>query len=181
MKKRLILASASPRRSELLKEAGIEFEIIPSSANEVSFDGEPERTVGTNALLKAREVFLRNSDCKVLGADTVVCLGGRVLGKPKDKNEAREMISSLSGTTHKVLTGIALVDESGEKSHVTTTEVTFRALTDSEIEEYISTDEPYDKAGAYGIQERASAFVESINGALDNVIGLPVEDVKKIL
>jgi septum formation protein len=91
------------------------------------------------------------------------------------------MISSLSGTTHKVLTGIALVDESGEKSGVSVTSVTFRALTDSEIEEYISTDEPYDKAGGYGIQERAGAFVKSVDGALDNVIGLPVEDVKRLI
>ena len=181
MKKRLILASASPRRSELLKNAGIEFEIIPSNADEVSFDGEPEKTVETNALLKAREVFSRNSDCIVLGADTVVCLGGRILGKPRDKDDARNMIRALSGTTHTVLTGIALVDESGEKSGVSVTEVTFRTLSDGEIEEYISTDEPYDKAGGYGIQERAGAFVESVNGSIDNVIGLPVEDVVKMI
>lgn len=181
MKKRLILASASPRRKELLSDAGFVFDIITSNADEVAIAGSPETTVLMNARLKAKEVFDRNSDAIVLGADTVVCLDGRILGKPKDMNDARNMIKSLSGSVHEVLTGYSIIDENGEKNGVTVTKVCFRTITDAEIEEYIQTDEPYDKAGGYGIQDRAGEFVEYIDGDLNNVIGLPVCDIKPIL
>lgn len=181
MKKRLILASASPRRKELLEGAGFEFDIIKSNADEVAFLGEPEKTVVMNACLKAREVFGRNRDCIVLGADTIVCLDGKILGKPKDIDDARDMIKSLSGSVHEVLTGYSIIDENGETNGVTVTKVCFRDITDAEVEEYIHTDEPYDKAGGYGIQDRAGAFVEYIDGDLNNVIGLPVCDIKPIL
>ncbi|MBR6754308.1 MAG: septum formation protein Maf [Clostridia bacterium] len=181
MKKRLILASASPRRKELLSDAGFVFEIITSNADEVAIAGSPETTVLMNARLKAKEVFDRNSDAIVLGADTVVCLDGKILGKPKDMNDARNMIKSLSGSVHEVLTGYSIIDENGEESGVTVTKVCFRIITDAEIEEYIQTDEPYDKAGGYGIQDRAGEFVKYIDGDLNNVIGLPVCDIKPIL
>lgn len=181
MKKRLILASSSPRRKELLSDAGFVFEIITSNADEVAIAGSPETTVLMNARLKAKEVFDRNSDAIVLGADTVVCLDGRILGKPKDMNDARNMIKSLSGSVHEVLTGYSIIDENGEESGVTVTKVCFRTITDAEIEEYIQTEEPYDKAGGYGIQDRAGEFVEYIDGDLNNVIGLPVCDIKPVL
>lgn len=181
MKKRLILASASPRRKELLADAGFCFEIISSNADEVAIIGSPEKTVLMNARLKAKEVFDRNQDSIVIGADTVVCLDGKILGKPKDKDEAREMIKSLSGSIHEVLTGYSVIDSSGEENGVTVTKVCFRTISAAEVEEYISTDEPYDKAGGYGIQDKAGAFVKFIDGDLNNVIGLPVCDVKKLL
>ncbi|MBQ5837524.1 MAG: septum formation protein Maf [Clostridia bacterium] len=177
MPKKLILASASPRRSEILDIAGYSYEIIPSNADEI-MEGECAYSIAElNSLAKAREVFDRfnNEDLVVLGADTVVSVNGRVLGKPTDENDAFLMLKSLSGSTHEVISGFAVVGAGGFDSGFCVTKVKFRALSDEEIRDYIATGEPMDKAGAYGIQERACLFAESFEGDFFNIIGLPVE------
>lgn len=177
MAKKLILASASPRRSEILDTAGYSYEIIPSNADEV-MEGEcPYSIAELNALAKAREVFERLNDGNivVLGADTVVSVNGQVLGKPTDENDAFLMLRSLSGSTHEVISGFAVVGCDDFDSGFCVTKVKFRDLTDAEILDYVATGEPMDKAGAYGIQERACLFAESFEGDFFNIIGLPVE------
>ena len=177
MPKKLILASASPRRSEILNIAGYSYEIIPSNADEI-MEGECAYSIAElNSLAKARVVFDRfnNEDLVVLGADTVVSVNGRVLGKPTDENDAFLMLKSLSGSTHEVISGFAVVGADGFDSGFCVTKVKFRALSDEEIRDYIATGEPMDKAGAYGIQERACLFAESFEGDFFNIIGLPVE------
>ncbi len=182
MKKRLVLASASPRRSEILTVAGFDFEIIPSDADEISDGLAPEEAARINALSKAKEVFSRVGDgVAVVGADTVVTLDGRILGKPKDKNDAFCMLKSLSGRKHCVVTGYAVISDNCELSSFCSTEVVFRTLTDSEISAYINTFEPMDKAGAYAIQEKGSLFIKSMNGDFFNVVGLPIAEIAEVL
>ncbi len=182
MDKKLILASASPRRKEILDTAGYSYEVVTSSAEELVGGVAPEELVRINALRKAREVSSRlPNESVVLGADTVVCLGETVLGKPNNKQQAFEMLKSLSGSSHRVLTGYAVVSGTDEKSGVCSTEVKFRALSDEEINFYIETNEPMDKAGAYGIQERACLFAESVEGDYFNIIGLPIAQVYPVL
>ena len=174
MSKKLILASASPRRREILDTAGYSYEIIPSNADEV-MEGDAYLLARLNALAKAKEVYARiGGDCVVVGADTVVCVDGEVLGKPKDERDAFLMLSKLSGSSHEVISGYAVVSEQGEESDFCVTHVQFRKLTDDEINAYIATHEPMDKAGAYGIQERACLFAESFVGDFFNIIGLPI-------
>lgn len=182
MAKKFILASASPRRSEILDTAGYSYDAVTSDADELTDGVSPEELVRLNALCKAREVSSRlHIDAVVLGADTVVCLGETVLGKPNTKQHAFEMLKSLSGSTHRVLTGFAVVSGSEEKSGVCSTEVKFRTLSDEEINAYIETNEPMDKAGAYGIQERACLFAESVQGDYFNIIGLPIAQICPVL
>ncbi len=181
MEKTLVLASASPRRSEILSSAGFEFDIITSNASELTGGISACDLAAQNALAKAREVFARKSDAVVLGADTVVCLGDEILGKPKDRADAFNMLKSLSGSFHSVITGYAVVADGREEIGYCETKVKFRDLSDSEINSYIATGECDDKAGAYGIQERASLFVESIQGDYFNIMGLPVADIYPIL
>lgn len=182
MKKTLILASASPRRRELLSTAGYEFEIKPSSAEEIE-KGVPAKELAVkNALAKARDIYKTAPEGSVvIGADTVVCLGERVLGKPKSPENAREMLEILSGSEHSVVTGFAVVGERGEESGFCETVVKFRQLSQAEINLYVATGECNDKAGAYGIQERASLFVEAIKGDYFNVMGLPVASLYPVL
>lgn len=177
MTKKLILASASPRRSEILDTAGYSYEVIPSNADEV-MEGECAYSLAElNALAKAREVFDRLGDeaAVVLGADTVVFANGIVLGKPTDENDAFLMLKSLSNSTHEVISGFAIVGKDGFDSGFCVTKVKFRDLSDEEIHAYIATREPMDKAGSYGIQERACLFAESFEGDFFNIIGLPVQ------
>ncbi len=182
MSKKLILASASPRRREILDTAGYIFEIITSNADEISEGYDAATVARLNALAKAREVFARvGRECVVVGADTVVACDGNILGKPMDEADAFDMLKSLSGKKHSVITGYAVVGENGEKSGYCSTEVEFRSLSDREINAYIATREPMDKAGAYGIQERASLFVKSIEGDFFNVVGLPVAAIYESL
>lgn len=182
MSKRLILASASPRRSEILNTAGYTFEIITSNALEISGGYSASEVARLNALEKAREVFARAGvDCVVVGADTVVTCDGIILGKPKDEDDAFLMLKSLSGKKHSVITGFAVLGDKGEKSGFCSTAVEFRPLSDGEIRSYIATGEPLDKAGAYGIQERASLFVKAIEGDFFNVVGLPAAKLSEIL
>ncbi len=179
----LVLASASPRRAELVRLLGFEFEIDPSDAAEETVATSPEATVVHLAERKARRVAQRRPDHVVIGADTVVALDGIILGKPEGRKAAVESIRALSGRTHDVHTGLSVVLGASDRSTagVTTTRVTFRTLDEAEIQAYVDTDEPYDKAGAYGIQGRAAVFVEQIDGCYYNVVGLPVADLYRML
>lgn len=177
MSKELILASASPRRRQLLEQIGITFKVVPSGVaeDEIIYD-DPLAMVQAIALRKAHDVATSVKSGIVIGADTQILIDGELLGKPEDEADAERMLSRLSGRTHKVITGVALVDaESGfEETWVETTLVTFRKLSEDEIDAYVRTGEPMGKAGAYGIQGRAAAFVERIEGCYFNVVGLPL-------
>lgn len=182
MEKEIILASASPRRQELLKLILSEFKVIPSDAEEsVPNNISAEETAEYLAVLKAKAVAENHKDSIVIGADTCVVVGNTILGKPKDKNDARRMMKMLSGRVHKVITGCAVIEGKKTTSFSAVTEVEFYALSDSEIEEYINTAEPYDKAGGYGIQGKASLFVKGIKGDYFNVVGLPVAELNRKL
>ncbi|HEX4216483.1 MAG TPA: Maf family protein [Candidatus Dormibacteraeota bacterium] len=175
---RLILASASPRRAALLREAGLDFEIRPSQAGEPPFaGGDVAEYVESLARRKAASV----PGDLVLGADTVVALDGEVLGKPADLDEAAAMLRRLSGRRHQVLTGVALRDGMAIRWGHARSEVTFRTLEPAEILRYVATGEPMDKAGAYAIQGGAAAFVEGVVGDRDTVIGLPMALVRRLL
>lgn len=182
MSKQLILASASPRRREILETAGYSFGVITSNADELSGGFDAAEVARLNALEKAREVFARiGKGGVVVGADTVVTDGKNILGKPSNRNDAFLMLKALSGKKHSVITGFAVVGESGEESGACTTAVEFKRLSDAEITAYVATGECDDKAGAYGIQEKASLFVKSIEGDFFNVVGLPVARISETL
>jgi septum formation protein len=171
----LILASGSPRRRELLTQIGVSFTVQPSQATENVPPGtNPVEMVKELALRKAREVAGASPAHWVLGADTIVVLDGQVLGKPADAQDAASMLQRLSGRRHQVLTGVALVGPGGQWVDYAETIVWMRPLTQEEIEAYVATGEPLDKAGAYGIQGRAAAFVPRIEGCYYNVVGLPL-------
>ena len=177
-----ILASASPRRKELLSLVVNNFEIVPSEIPEkVPDDLEVEKHSEYLARLKANDIAKDYKDAIVIGADTSVIYGGEILGKPKDREDAKRMLKMLSDNTHKVITGCAVVKNSEISSFSVTTEVEFFKLTDKEIEDYLNTDEPYDKAGSYGIQGLGGLFVKSINGDYFNVVGLPIAYLKRFL
>ncbi len=168
----IILASASPRRAELLQQVGIPFEV------QVANYQEPEikdlAMVETISAAKAREIARRNANSIVLGADTVVAKSGRFLGKPKDTGEAEAMLWELSGSEHQVVTGIALIRSGQVLTGRQETRVWLRELQEEEIKAYVASGEPLDKAGSYGIQGRAAVFVEWIDGCYFNVVGLPL-------
>ncbi len=171
----LILASASPRRRELLDQIGCSYRVEVSQAEEIDSQGLlPSALVQKNAYLKAAKVAALYPDIPVLGADTVVSLDDDIFGKPKDKEHAREMLTRLAGRTHLVSTGIVLAWHNQFWQAYETTEVDFAPLSPAEIDRYIATGEPADKAGAYGIQGRAAAFIEQIRGSYSNVVGLPL-------
>ena len=184
---KIILASASPRRSLLLKENGIEFDIEVSRADELDAAlAAPEELVLANARIKAEDVASRHTGRIVLGADTVVAHSGTIFGKPRNLDDARRMLKALSGKIHSVYTGIALIYafENGQKLARTAFEesfVKFRKLDDSKIEEYLGKVDVLDKAGAYAAQEHGSLIIEEIQGEFDNVMGLPCKLVKKEL
>lgn len=173
--KNLILASKSPRREELLRKITDDFEIIVSDVEEVlPSDITSQEAPEYLAALKANAVAKEHPGRTVIGADTVVILGGRILGKPKDEDDAFLMLRALSGRTHTVITGCCITDGENERRFSDSTEVTFYDLSDEEIREYIATGDPMDKAGAYGIQEKATLFVKGIKGDFFNVVGLPI-------
>lgn len=177
---KIILASASPRRQELISLISQDVVCHPSGVEEVIPQGlEAEEIPLCLAFQKAEEVAKLYPDTLVIGSDTGVILGEEILGKPADKDEARRMITELSGRTHKVVTGCALFQKGRSMGFKAVTEVEFYPLTEKEIEDYINTSEPYDKAGAYGIQGRASLFVKGIKGDYFNVVGLPVAELKR--
>lgn len=175
----IILASASPRRKELLEQIGLNFKVIPSHAEEVVLDGEtPEEHVIRLSIDKASEVSKRNiiDGRWFIGSDTIVLCDGQILGKPNNEKHASEMLRMLSGREHRVLSGYAILDrKTGEKrAEAVSTRVRFRELTDVEIARYIASGEPADKAGAYAIQGLGVCFVASIEGSYTNVVGMPL-------
>ena len=198
MNKEIILASASPRRKELLTQIGIDFHVCPCMKEEICREQEPEQMVKELSRGKAFPVFQeflgdKQKKILVIGADTLVAFKGRVLGKPSDEKEADRMLTLLQGNTHQVYTGVTLVwqenDEDGKwitksKSFVEKSSVTMYPMSKEEIRTYIATGEPMDKAGAYGIQGRCAAWIQGISGDYNNVVGLPVgrlyQELKKI-
>ncbi len=176
----LILASNSPRRRELLAQWNIPFETIPSHFEEVASGLSARETVLRFACGKAEEVFSRYPDRAVLGADTVVCLDGKILGKPKDRADAFGMLRALSGRTHSVFTGVCLIKPGMRLEDAVETKVTFFPLGEDLIAEYVESGAPMDKAGAYGIQDSPS-LVSHYEGSYTNVIGLPMELVGAFL
>lgn len=201
---RIILASKSPRRKELLSRIGIEYECIVSEAEEKTTESSPDKVVAELSRQKAENIFeiIRagerdNSPMVIIGADTVVACDSNIMGKPKDKQDAGRMLKLLEGRSHSVWTGVTLlfvnIDKNGKYSENKVISETFACETkvymyhvsDNEIEEYIKTEEPLDKAGAYGIQGIAAKFIEKIEGDYNNVVGLPVsalyQRIKNIL
>ncbi len=183
MNKKLILASQSPRRKEILDIAGYEYTVCPSNADELWEMESPSQLARLNSLAKAKEVYNRLGDTAnmVLGSDTVVAIDHKILGKPKDSTDAFNMLRSLSGRVHQVISGFAIVGEGIEESGVCISEVKFKELSDRDILSYIATKEPDDKAGAYGIQEKACLFVEYIKGDFFNIVGLPISSIEPYL
>ena len=180
----LILASASPRRSELLRWAGLEFDINPGEVDEsVRADESPRDYVLRLAFDKANTIADNFPDSWILSADTSVVAGGQILGKPQNRRDARKMLQLLSARPHQVLTGVCLFNKNRQINvlkHVAT-RVRFRALTNEDIERYIDSGEVWDKAGAYAIQGQGAAMIHEIEGSYTNVIGLPLEEVIEIL
>lgn len=183
---KLILASASPRRKELLEQIGVKFDILAAKGEETAVSANPEQLVVELSAQKAAEVAeslpADTDHILVLGADTVVAFGGEILGKPKNEEDAARMLRMLSGNTHSVYTGVTaiIIDSEGEKqlhSFYEETKVTMYPMTDRQILSYISTGEPMDKAGAYGIQGKFAVYIEKIDGDYNNVVGLPVARV----
>jgi septum formation protein len=180
----LILASASPRRAELLRQLGVKFTVVPSDATEVHDDHLTAREISQlNAYRKARVVAKKFPDALVLGADTLVYLGTALLGKPADLENAFHMLQQLAGRTHEVVTAICLLHlrTHRQKLFFESTAVTFRALDAVNIRRYLAKVNPLDKAGAYAIQEEGDLIVERIAGSYTNVVGLPVEKLREEL
>lgn len=190
----IILASASPRRSELMTQAGFTFTVVPSSVEETIISETPDKIVEDLALQKANDVYksikkdYEEKDFIVVGADTIVCYNGEILGKPEDEQEAFDMLKLLSDRTHQVYTGVAILYrcEGTKQTYFFNekTDVTFCPLNDYEIKDYITTKDPMDKAGAYGIQGPFAKHVKGIHGDYFNVVGLPISrlyhELKKI-
>ena len=172
--KKIILASASPRRKELLTTAGVEFEVLVSEADETIPEGTAPRDAAMMTAEKKALAVAENRDGIVIGADTIVVIDGKILGKPKDETDAFGMLRLLSGREHEVITGVCITDGEKTEKFAQVSKVRFYDLTDDEITAYVATKEPMDKAGAYGIQGRGCVLVESIEGDYFNIVGLPV-------
>ncbi|MDI1248278.1 MAG: Maf family protein [Lacunisphaera sp.] len=181
---RLILASASPRRKELLASLGVPFEIIPAEVTEHEApDADPREMVRHNAALKAAWVAARHPTATVIGADTTVFIDRTVLNKPRDAADARAMLRLLSGRTHTVFTGLAVCRQGDglQLEKGVASEVTFKVLDEATIEEYLRRVHTFDKAGGYAIQEHGDLIVAGYTGSLTNIVGLPVEEMKQLL
>jgi septum formation protein len=175
-----ILASASPRRNELLKNIGLEFTVEPGDVDETGGDGEPPRDLALRlSREKAQAISRRHPDAWVLGADTVVVIGEEVMGKPKTPAEARDMLGKLSGREHRVFTGFTIAGERAGVlvGDVVESAVLFRNISPGEMAWYVESDEPYDKAGGYAAQGKSALFIRAINGSYTNVMGLPLCEV----
>jgi septum formation protein len=183
----IYLASASPRRQELLRQLGVEFEAIPSNILEVRQSGEsPADYVSRVARDKAQfaATLMRERGLPVfpvLGADTEVVLDGEILGKPQDRVHGIALLNRLSGRTHEVLSAVCVVDQDSEHTALSISRVTFSRLTEAEIAQYWATGEPADKAGAYAVQGKAAAFIERLEGSYSGVMGLPLHELAEIL
>ena len=181
---KLILASTSPRRAQILERENMRFKVIsPDDVDEEKISSHPVDHVLELSRRKVESVSGKVKEGLILGADTVVVLNGEILGKPKDEQEAQRILKKLSGRTHRVYTGLSLMDKTSGRilSAYDCTEVEFNELGQEEIESYIATGEPMDKAGAYGIQGMGSFLVDQIKGNLDNVIGLPMQKFRELL
>ena len=180
----LILASASPRRSELLRQLGAGFRVIPAQIREIQPEYlTPMEVCQINAYHKARAVAKKHPDALVLGADTIVCLGTRVFGKPADLAQAHRMLAKLQGRTHQVITGMCLIHLRAhqQKAFAVSTTVTFRKLHSDQIRRYLAKINPLDKAGGYAIQEEGEEIVQKVSGSFTNVVGLPLERLRQEL
>jgi septum formation protein len=179
---RLLLASRSPRRADLLTGAGFEFDVAQADVDETARPNErPDTYVARVARAKAALAAAGAPDRVVLGADTAVVIDGCILGKPEDARDAADMLRRLSGRVHEVLTGVTLLSRQGAATDVAVTAVEFAPLTGREIDWYVGTGEPYGKAGGYAIQGRAARFVTRIDGSYSNVVGLPIALVYRLL
>lgn len=180
--KDFIVASASPRRKEILSMGGFGFRIIPSDCDETIKEKlSPEETVKVLAERKALSVLEKNENSVVLGCDTVVALGDEILGKPSDREDAFKMIKALSGKTHRVCTGVCIADKNKTNTFVSVAEVEFYELSDKTAESYVATGECDDKAGAYGIQGLGGTLVKSIKGDYYAIVGLPYAETVRVL
>ena len=169
---KIVLASGSPRRAKILKDLGVDFEVVKTDAPEVFYPADPERTVRENALAKGAALLPRKG---VLSADTIVWFSNRIYGKPRDLEEAKEFLRELAGKVHTVFTGVAFDGE----VKVVRSDVKFRELSEATIEEYVARVRPTDRAGAYDIDESGDLIVESYSGSYENIMGLPVEPLKE--
>ena len=176
----IILASASPRRREILSNAGIEFKVCAADIDESTEKSAPHEAVLDIAVRKA-EAAAKHTDGIIIAADTLVALGGKILGKPQSKDDAYKMLKALSGTGHEVYTGVCVICGDKKDSFYEKTKVFFREMPDAFIKDYIATGEPLDKAGAYAIQGRAAAFITRIEGDYLNVVGLPLARLCELL
>lgn len=177
--RKIILASASPRRRELLEQGGIPFTVIPSQAEEKITTEQPGQVVEELSYLKCSDIYEKSlGDVLVIGADTVVASEGKILGKPSSQKDAVKMLQSLQGREHEVYTGVAIMAREGNENRKKTfhekTKVVFYPMSDEEIRSYVNTGEPMDKAGAYGIQGKSAVFIKKISGDYNNVVGLPL-------
>lgn len=182
--KKIILASASPRRKALLEQVGLDFEVIPSDCEEsIDLKLSPQDLAKKLSFEKAKSVADKNKNALVIGADTFIAYRDKIIGKPKDDEEAREILKLLQGSTHSVITGLTVIDSGTGKtvSDSIETKVHFKKLGDDEIEGYISAEEPIDKAGAYGIQALGAVLVDKIDGDYFNVVGLPLSLLHDVL
>ncbi|MFT4578503.1 MAG: septum formation protein [Nitrospinales bacterium] len=179
---KIVLASQSPRRLELLKELFSQFEVAPSSIEEVLDPGlRPEANAQNLARAKAESIAPNFPDCWVIGADTLVTLDHEIFGKPEDEEDAKRILKKISGREHIVVTGICVVGPKKTLDKAVISQVKIKPLTDQEIEDYIATSEPMDKAGAYAIQGKGSFMVRSFSGSKNNIIGLPLDELKTLL
>ena len=173
--KHIILASGSPRRKEILQLADLDFDVMPSNAEEITTKTAPHEVVMELASIKAQDIYKQSDkQSMVVGADTVVAYQGQILGKPSDKEDAKRMLSMLSDQTHEVYTGVCVIEDGHVKTFYEETKVTFYEISEDEIDRYIKTGEPMDKAGSYGIQGKAAVFIKGIKGDYYNVVGFPI-------
>ena len=178
----LILASASPRRRELLQQVGVKFRVEVADIDETPLSAEtPAAYVARLALGKAQKVAANNPGCVVLGSDTTVVLDDEILGKPENDADARRILATLAGRRHQVMTAVALVRDDQQRQQTVITQVHFAALTAAQIAAYVATGEPADKAGAYGIQGLGAVLVDAIDGSYSNVVGLPLTETAAML
>lgn len=178
----IILASASPRRTEILTKHQIKHQIIPSTIKEIiDYTKTPEEIVKSLAYQKAKDVATKHENDLIIGADTIVVINNEILGKPKDENEAIKMLTKLQNNTHQVITGVAIITKNKTDIFAETSYVTFNKMTIEEIKTYISLDNVYDKAGSYAIQSPYATFIKNIKGDYNNIVGLPITTLIKHL
>ena len=176
----ILLASASPRRKEILLNAGYDIKVVPADVEEIEFP-EADKTVLHNALLKARKAAIDYPEDIIIAADTVVSSNNKILGKPKNLLEAKEMLLTLSGKSHEVFTGVAVIQEGEEINWLTTSKVCLKKLSIEDINLYFSLINPLDKAGAYNINEHSEIIIEKYEGSYTNIMGLPLSQVESFL